>query len=89
MNSCRHEERFMDRLTPDTVARLSGALGAAVLKLWGQLPHDLQHRVFEEAVVASGEEIRASLAQLLHAKHPRTSAAMSSRALLEPDSLGG
>jgi hypothetical protein len=79
----------MDRFSPDTLERLSGALGAAVLKVWGQLPHDFQHRIFEEAVVASGEGIRNSLAQLLHAKHPRTTAAMSSQALVEPDSLGG
>ena len=89
MNSCLHEERFMDRFSPDTVERLSGALGAAVLRVWGQLPHDFQHRIFEEAVVASGEGIRISLAQLLHAKHPRTTAAMSNQALVEPDSLGG
>ena len=73
----------MDRFSPDTVERLSGALGAAVLKVWGQLPHDFQHRIFEEAVVASGEGIRISLAQLLHAKHPRTTAAMSNQALVE------
>ena len=79
----------MDRFSQDTVELLSGALGAAVLKVWGQLPHDFQHRLFEEAVVSSGETIRISLAQLLHAKHPRTCAALSNRALMEPDSLGG
>ena len=79
----------MDRFSPDTVERLSGALGAAVLKVWGQLPHDFQHRIFEEAVVSSGEGIRISLAQLLHSKHPRTSAALMNRAIPEPDSLGG
>ena len=79
----------MDRFSPDTVERLSGALGAAVLKVWGQLPHDFQHRIFEEAVTSSGEGIRISLAQLLHAKHPRTSAGLLKTAIPEPDSLGG
>ncbi len=78
-----------ERLSPDTLERLSGALGAAVLKIWGQLPHDFQHKIFEEAVVSSGEAIRSNLAQLLHSRHPRTSAALSGRAIPEPDSLGG
>ena len=79
----------MDRFPPDTVERLAGALGAAVVKLWGQLPQDFQHKIFEEAVVSSGEAIRGELAQLLHAKHPRTSASIAGRAVPEPDSLGG
>ena len=57
---------MMERFSPDTVERLSGALGAAVLKVWGQLPHDFQHKIFEEAVISSGEAIRSNLAQLLH-----------------------
>ena len=56
---------MMERFSPDTVERLSGALGAAVLKVWGQLPHDFQHKIFEEAVISSGEAIRNNLAQLL------------------------
>jgi hypothetical protein len=80
---------MMEQFSPDTVERLSEALGAAVLKVWGQLPHDFQHKIFEEAVISSGEAIRSNLAQLLHAKHPRTSAAISGRAIPEPDSLGG
>ena len=80
---------MMERFSPDTVERLSGALGAAVLKLWGQLPHDFQEKIFEEAVISSGEAIRNNLAQLLHAKHPRTVAAVSAQAIQEPDSLGG
>jgi hypothetical protein len=80
---------MMEQFSPDTVERLSGALGAAVLKIWGQLPHDFQHKIFEEAVVSSGEAIRSNLAQLLHSKHPRTSAAITGQAIPEPDSLGG
>jgi hypothetical protein len=80
---------MMERFSPDTVERLSGALGSAVLKVWGQLPHDFQHKIFEEAVISSGEAIRNNLAQLLHSKHPRTCAAISGRAIQEPDSLGG
>jgi hypothetical protein len=80
---------MVERFSPDTVERLSEALGAAVLKVWGQLPHDFQHKIFEEAVISSGEAIRSNLAQLLHSRHPRTSAAISSQAIPEPDSLGG
>lgn len=88
-NSAAENIAMMERFSTDTVERLSGALGAAVLKIWGQLPHDFQHKIFEEAVISSGEAIRSNLAQLLHSKHPRTSAAVSAQAIPEPDSLGG
>jgi hypothetical protein len=57
--------------------------------MWGRLPHDIQQKIFEEAVGGRGEELRAQLAIYLHDKHPRTTMAMGARALMEPDSLGG
>jgi hypothetical protein len=68
---------------------LSRALGEALAAAWSFLPHDVQHRIFEDAIARHGENIRAPLAIHLHKKHPRTHAAMKARAVLEPDSLGG
>jgi hypothetical protein len=68
---------------------LSRALGEAVARIWGGLPSDVQHDLFEMAVAAHGEAVRPELAVYLHERHPRTSASMISRAMLEPDSLGG
>ena len=74
----------------DNQLQLSRALGEAVLAIWGRLPHDIQHRVFEQAVLAQGESIRQQLAVLLHDKHPRTSDPLGRpREMMEPDSLGG
>ena len=47
------------------------ALGLAVLKLWNQLPRDLQHSIFEEAVISGhrserDENLREQLAAFLH-----------------------
>ena len=53
------------------------------------MPHDVQHQLFEEVITAHGEAIRPQLAVFLHDKHPRTSASIKARAMLEPDSLGG
>lgn len=64
------------------------ALGEAVVRLWGLLPPDVQHHLFEEAS-SHGAERRSQLAQFLHSKHPRTSASMRQQAMIEPDSLGG
>ena len=69
--------------------RLARALGDAVVRIWGQLPPELQSRLFEEAISSKDEETRARLAVYLHEKHPRTCAAVRARAMLEPDSLGG
>jgi hypothetical protein len=69
--------------------QLPRALGDAVVRMWGQLPADLQNRLFEEAVNSQDEKIRPRLAVYLHGKHPRTCAAVKARATLEPDSLGG
>jgi hypothetical protein len=66
----------------------SKELGKAVVRLWGLLPPDIQHHLFEEAA-SHGIETRSQLAQFLHNKHPRTHASLKANAMLEPDSLGG
>jgi signal transduction histidine kinase len=71
-----------------TTDRISRALGDAVVRVWGRLPHDLQSQLFDE-VVAENEEMKGHLAVLLHEKHPRTKAGIQARAIVEPDSLGG
>jgi hypothetical protein len=77
-------------IIPHNDEKLSRALGEAVLAIWGKLPHDVQHRVFEQAVLSQGESIRQQLAVLLHDKHPRTSDPLGKpREMMEPDSLGG
>jgi hypothetical protein len=73
--------------TPETSEQMSRALGEAVVKMWGRLPHTLQSRLFEEA--AHDDDLRPRLAIFLHDKHPRTAAARKARAMIEPDSLGG
>ena len=76
--------------SPDTSAEvLSRALGEAVVRIWGRLPHDIQQKIFEEAVGGRGADLRPQLAVYLHDKHPRTTTAMGARAMVEPDSLGG
>ncbi len=49
----------------------------AVIKAWGELPQDVQQRLFEDAVVAGhhterDESLREQLAVFLHDRHPRT-----------------
>ena len=79
----------MDRIPHETSDQLSRALGEAVVRMWGTLPHDVQQEIFEGAISLRGEATRPQLAVFLHGKHPRTSASMIARAMLEPDSLGG
>ena len=75
---------------PHNEGQLSRALGEAVLTVWGKLPHDIQQKIFEQAVLFQGESIRQQLAVLLHEKHPRTSDPLGKpREMMEPDSLGG
>jgi hypothetical protein len=61
----------------DGIERFAQALGLAVLDLWGELPQELQHRLFEQAVLRGhkterDESLREQLAQFLHAHHERT-----------------
>jgi hypothetical protein len=50
---------------------------------------EIQHKLFEAAVTVHGETIRQELAVCLHGKHDRTTDAARSRAVPEPDSVGG
>jgi hypothetical protein len=79
----------MDELPTETQEQVFGALGKAVVRIWSQLPHDIQQHLFEEAVTSQGESLRQQLAVFLHHNHPRTSDGIKARALPEPDSLGG
>ncbi|CAN5918892.1 hypothetical protein BH11PSE3_BH11PSE3_40370 [soil metagenome] len=66
------------------------ALGTAVSAIWGQLPAQVQHDLFEAAVRAAGEATREELAVFLHQRHPRTVDGWKKlRDVPEPDSLGG
>jgi hypothetical protein len=77
----------MDAIAHEKSEELSRALGEAVVRIWGYLPNHLQNRLFREASLDA--RTRPDLAVFLHEKHPRTSAAVKARAILEPDSLGG
>ena len=82
-------EVAVNELTKETQEQLLHALGKAAVKLWSNLPHDIQQVLFEQTVLSQGERIRQQLALFLHEKHSRTSDAMKARATPEPDSLGG
>jgi hypothetical protein len=73
----------------ETSEQLSRALGAAVIRLWSYMPHDVQYHLFEDVINHQDETMRPQLAVLLHDNHLRTSAGKKARAMLEPDSLGG
>ena len=79
----------MEVIAHEISQRLPRALGEAVVRIWGHLPHDVQYQLFEGVVTHEGETTRRRLAILLHEMHPRTCASMRARAVLEPDSLGG
>ena len=70
--------------------QLTRALGEAVIRIWSDLPQDVQDRLFKEAVSSRGESIRSQLAVFLRDKHERTSDPLGDpREMKEPDSLGG
>lgn len=70
--------------------QLTRALGAAVIRIWSNLPKEVQNHLFQEAVASHGESIRSQLAVFLHDKHSRTSDPLGDpREMKEPDSLGG
>ena len=59
--------------TPQRTAdQLTRALGEAVIRIWSNLPQDVQNHLFREVVRSQGESIRSQLAIFLHDKHPRT-----------------
>jgi hypothetical protein len=73
-----------------TADQLTRALGEAVIRIWSNLPQEVQNHLFQEAVTSQGESIRSQLAVFLHDKHPRTSDPLGKpREMIEPDSLGG
>jgi hypothetical protein len=51
--------------------RFAQLVGEAALRLWPDLPRDIQERLFEEAVAAD-EALRHEVALYLHDHHPRT-----------------
>jgi len=61
----------------EDTARYFLVLGAAAADLWSNLPQDLQHLLFERAVVLGhqserDESLREQLAKFLHEHHERT-----------------
>lgn len=63
-----------DSENPDRYLRV---LGAAAADLWSGLPQELQHELFERAVVLGhkgerDESLREQLAKFLHDHHART-----------------
>jgi hypothetical protein len=59
------------------IERFVEALGLAALDLWSELPQEVQHSLFEQAVVRGhkterDESLREQLAQFLHDHHERT-----------------
>ena len=70
--------------------QLTRALGEAVIRIWSDLPQEVQDHLFKGAVASRGESIRSQLAVFLHDKHPRTLDPLGNpRDMKEPDSLGG
>jgi hypothetical protein len=55
----------------DTAGEFERLLGHAALKLWPDLPRDVQELLFETAVPID-PVIRNKLAVFLHDRHPRT-----------------
>jgi hypothetical protein len=54
-----------------TVREFERLLGSAALRLWPDLPRDVQEKLFETAVPLD-PAIRNRLAIFLHDRHPRT-----------------
>jgi hypothetical protein len=68
-----------DNVINDSAARYFLVLGAAAADLWSELPHGLQHTLFERAVTLGhqreeDESLREQLAKFLHDHHARTAA---------------
>ena len=63
--------------TGNDSSRFAEVLGEAVVHVWGELPQDVQEKIFEHAVVAGhhverDESLREELARYLHDNHVRT-----------------
>lgn len=66
-----------DLVVNDIPARYLLVLGAAAADLWSALPQDMQHTLFERAIVLGhqreqDESLREQLAKFLHDHHART-----------------
>ena len=66
-----------DQVVNDIAARYFLVLGAAAADLWSKLPPELQHALFERAVVLGhqgepDESLREQLAKFLHDHRART-----------------
>ena len=66
-----------DQVINDIAARYLLVLGTAAADLWSELPQELQHALFERAVVLghrgeADESLREQLAKFLHEHHART-----------------
>ena len=66
-----------DQVVNDIAARYLLVLGTAAADLWIELPQELQHLLFERAVVLGhhgeqDESLREQLAKFLHEHHART-----------------
>jgi hypothetical protein len=79
----------MAELAAETKEQIFCALAKAVVRIWGNLPQDVQQHLIEEAVLSQGESKRHELAIYLHDEHQRTADALRARAISTPDSLGG
>jgi hypothetical protein len=71
--------RHSDQVLNDIPARYFLVLGAAAADLWGELSQELQHQLFERAIVLGhqgeqDESLREQLAKFLHDHHERTAA---------------
>ena len=70
--------------------QLTRALGDAVIRVWSNLPNEVQAHLFKEAVASRGESIRSQLAVFLHDMHARTADPLGDPTeMKERDSLGG
>ncbi|HLH94259.1 MAG TPA: hypothetical protein VKW08_04005 [Xanthobacteraceae bacterium] len=61
----------------ESIERFVEVLGLAALDLWSDLPNEIQHALFERAVVRGhrterDESLREQLAAFLHNHHERT-----------------
>jgi hypothetical protein len=49
----------MPSIDPTIRDQLTRALGEAVIRIWSNLPQDVQNHLFQEAVTSQGESIRS------------------------------
>jgi len=76
--------KHSDQVVNDIAGRYFLVLGAATADLWGELPQELQHQLFERAVVLGhqgeqDESLREQLAKFLHDHHERTAQPLPGR----------